>query len=36
MNTFQPVETLYNNQGRDGGIDAHEDEASLEWLISYG
>jgi hypothetical protein len=30
MNTFQPVEAIYVSQGRDGGIDTHEDEASLE------
>jgi hypothetical protein len=36
MNTLQQVETIYDNQGRDGGINTHEDETSLEWLISYG
>jgi hypothetical protein len=36
MNTFQPVDTIYDNQGKDGGINIHEDETSLEWIISYG
>jgi len=36
MNTFQPVDTVYDNQGRDGEINTHEDETSLEWIISYG
>jgi hypothetical protein len=36
MNTFQLVETIYDNQGRDREINTHADETSLEWLISYG
>jgi hypothetical protein len=32
MNTLQPVEAIYNNQGTDRGINTYEDRTSLEWL----